>query len=92
MVCVVADNTFIDFLTTDQLCIDEADLTVTIDHVTNEICACSPRCSSDANAGGRAFCHVLDIGWVHIVQWIFSILAISAGLFWRKSVFCVFTL
>ena len=52
----------------------------------------TPRCSSGANAGGRAFCHELDIGWVHIVQWIFSILAISAGLFWRKSVFCVFTL
>ena len=52
----------------------------------------APRCSSGANAGGRAFCHKLDIGWVHIVQWIFSILAISAGLFWRKSVFCVFTL
>ena len=49
-------------------------------------------CLSGANAGGRAFCHELDIGWVHIVQWIFSILAISAGLFWRKSVFCVFTL
>ena len=46
----------------------------------------TPRCSRVANAGGRAFCHELDIGWVHIVQWIFSILAISAGLFWRKSV------
>ena len=51
-----------------------------------------PRCSSGANAGGRAFCHELDIGWVHIVQWIFSILAISDALFWRKGVFCVFTL
>ena len=52
----------------------------------------TPRCSSGANAGGRVFCHELDIGWVHIGQWIFSILAISDGLFWRKSVFCVFTL
>ena len=49
-----------------------------------------PRCSSGANAGGRAFCHELDIGWVHIVQWIFSISAISDWLFWRKGVFCVF--
>ena len=55
-------------------------------------CNLTPHCSSGANAGGRPFCHELDIGWVHIVQWIFSILAISAGLFWRKSVFCVFTL
>ena len=47
MVCVVADNTFIDFLTTDQLCIDEADLTVTIDHVTNEICACCTKTDCD---------------------------------------------
>ena len=52
----------------------------------------TPRCSSGANAGGRPFCHELDIGWVHIVHWIFSILAISDWLFWRKSVFCVFTL
>ena len=44
----------------------------------------TPRCLSIANAEGRAFCHELDIGWVHIVQWIFSILAISAGLFWRN--------
>ena len=42
---------------------------------------CAPRCSSGANAGGSAFCHELDIGWVHIVQWIFSILAISDWLF-----------
>ena len=27
---------------------------------------CTPRCASDANAGGRAFCHELDIGWVHM--------------------------
>ena len=52
----------------------------------------SPRCTLVANAGGRPFCHKLDIGWVHIGQWIFSILAISDELFWRKSVFCVFTL
>ena len=42
--------------------------------------------------GGKPFCHELDIGWVHIGQWILSILAISDELFWRKSVFCVFTL
>ena len=52
----------------------------------------TPRCSSVANAGGRPFCHELDIGWVHIVQLIFLILAISAGLFWKKGVFSVFTL
>ena len=49
----------------------------------------TPRCSSGANAGGRPFCHELDIGWVYIGQWIFSMLAISHELFWRKSVFCV---
>ena len=54
------------------------------------LAACPPRCSSVANAGGRAFCHELDIGWVHIVQLIFLILAISAGLFWKKGVFFCF--
>ena len=39
---------------------------------------------------GWPFCHELDIGWVHIGQKIFSILAISDGLFWRKSVFLCF--
>ena len=52
----------------------------------------SPRRSSVANAGGRPFCHELGMGWVHIGQWIFSISAISHALFWRKGVFCVFTL
>ena len=42
--------------------------------------------------GGRAFCHELGIGWVHIGQWIFSISTLSHELFWRKSVFCVFKL
>ena len=56
------------------------------------IAVLSPRCSTVANAGGRAFCHELGIGWVHIGQWIFSISALSHELFWRKSVFCVFTL
>ena len=49
--------------------------------------AFTPRCSSGANAGGRPFCHELDIGWVHIGQLIFSILAISDELFWRKAFF-----
>ena len=52
----------------------------------------TPRCSSVANAGGRPFCHELGIGWVHKGQWIFSISALSHELFWRKGVFCVFTL
>ena len=52
--------------------------------------AFTPRCSSGANAGGRPFCHELDIGWVHIGQLIFSISALSHELFWRKSVFLCF--
>ena len=52
----------------------------------------APRCSLVANAGGRAFCQELGMGWVHIGQWIFSISAISHWLFWRNCVFCVFTL
>ena len=41
----------------------------------------TPRCRLVANAGGRAFCHDLGIGWVHIGQWIFSISALSHELF-----------
>ena len=52
----------------------------------------TPRCTLVANAGGRAFCHELGMGWVHIGQWIFSISAISHWLFWRNCIFCVFTL
>merc|ERR1711902_223095 len=48
----------------------------------------APRRSSVANAGGRAFCQELGMGWVHIGQWIFSISAISHWLFWRNCVFC----
>ena len=40
----------------------------------------TPRCSLVANAGGSAFCRELDIGWVHIGQWIFSISALSHEL------------
>ena len=46
----------------------------------------APRCTLVANAGGRPFCRELDIGWVHIGQWIFSISALSHELFWRKCV------
>ena len=60
--------------------------------VSQSLHDCPPRCSLIANAGGRPFCHELGLGWVHIGQWIFSISALSHELFWRKSVFCVFTL
>ena len=52
----------------------------------------TPRCTLVANAGGKAFCHELGMGWVHIGQWIFSISALSHELFWRNCVFFVFTL
>ena len=61
-------------------------------HNHHHHCHLTPRRSSVANAGGRAFCQDLGMGWVHIGQWIFSISAISHELFWRNCVFCVFTL
>ena len=50
---------------------------IMLKRINSTIHKCAPRRSSVANAGGRAFCQELGMGWVHIGQWIFSISAIS---------------